>query len=604
MSRIRADRYTNRLGTGAPTFSNGVNVIGNVGVGTTVPTSNLTVKGDMNVTGTVSVGGTLSYEDVTSIDSVGVITARSDVSIADKIIHTGDTNTAIRFPAADTFTVETSGSEKLRITSAGNIGVGLTNPTNKLQVANGHINLSSGYSIQWSDSHERIEQSDGKIEFFTANGEKMVLSGDNLGIGTAAPLRQLEVFSTGHATAAIKGNTQSSVFFVDNADSNIGQISYIHADNYMYFRVNDAERLRITSAGITSVTGSLAVNGENYPTAGALSNRNLIVNGSMLIAQRGTSASATNAMDTVDRFKVASNVAVSRYQYTLLSSDAPYNEGLRKYLQIMNAPSIVSDSYREIDYKVEAQDLAQSGWKYNSSSSYITLSFWVRASVSQTYYLYLRTDDGTDRVYTFPYALTANTWKKVVHTIPGDSNITVNTDNGLGLLIRWLPWYGTDFTGSGATNETWRNSSSDYVQDMTSTWANTSESTFDLTGVQLEVGEKNTPFENRPISEELLRCHRYFIRQDWVLCNSITGIAYRWVPPGPSVNMRTAPAMSYFNPSNGTANQTYEHSSGTLRTINSSPAALSATSGTTAYFGTSTNGTYGQYVRVFMNAEL
>ena len=63
----------------------------------------------------LNVTGVLTYEDVTSVDSVGIITARSDLSIADKIIHTGDTNTAIRFPAADTVTVETSGSEALRI---------------------------------------------------------------------------------------------------------------------------------------------------------------------------------------------------------------------------------------------------------------------------------------------------------------------------------------------------------------------------------------------------------------------------------------------------------------------------------------------------------
>jgi hypothetical protein len=81
MSRIRADRYTNRLGTGAPVFSNGVNITGNVGVGTTVPTSKLTVVGNMDVTGTVSVGGTLTYEDVTSIDSVGVITAKSGIHV-------------------------------------------------------------------------------------------------------------------------------------------------------------------------------------------------------------------------------------------------------------------------------------------------------------------------------------------------------------------------------------------------------------------------------------------------------------------------------------------------------------------------------------------
>ena len=107
-------------------------------------------------TGNVSVGGTLTYEDVTNIDSVGIVTARTgvevtanglvvnagvstfaaDVSIADKIIHTGDTDTAIRFPANDTFTVETGGSERVRITSSGKVGIDDTSPENTLSIKN------------------------------------------------------------------------------------------------------------------------------------------------------------------------------------------------------------------------------------------------------------------------------------------------------------------------------------------------------------------------------------------------------------------------------------------------------------------------------------
>ena len=77
-------------------------------------------------TGNLGVGGVLTYEDVTNIDSVGVITARSTVSIADSIIHTGDTNTSLRFPAADTITAETAGSERLRIDSNGKLLKGHT----------------------------------------------------------------------------------------------------------------------------------------------------------------------------------------------------------------------------------------------------------------------------------------------------------------------------------------------------------------------------------------------------------------------------------------------------------------------------------------------
>ena len=545
MSKIQVNEVVNHFDNGAPDFPRGVTVTGisTVNGNIDVNLTNVTVSGILTATSFSGDGSALTGTGVgteTSINTTGIITATS---------FSGD------------------GSALTGIAGTANVS---TNTLNVIGVSTftGAINSNSNVTT-------------------TADLDSRYLYVKDIFMGDVSP--ELRFTDSDH-NPDYRIRLNSGLLGIRDITNNIDKMVF------------NTDGVKIT--GITSVTGSIAVNGNNYPTAGALSNRNLIVNGSMLIAQKGTSSQGTTGIDTVDRFKVASNVGVSRYQKTLSSSDDPYNEGLRKYLQIMNAPSTTIASYREIDYKIEAQDLSQSGWLYTSSSSYITLSFWVRASVSQTYYVYLRTDDSTDRVYTFPFTLVANTWKKVVQTIPGDSNITINTDNGIGMLIRWIPWYGAEYTGSGATNETWRNSSGAYVQDMTNTWAATTESTFDLTGIQLEVGEKNTPFETRPISEELLRCQRYFIRQDWVLCNALTGIAYRWVPPGPSVNMRATPAMAYFNPSTGTANQTYEHSSATVRTINSSPAALSATSGTTAYFGTSTNGTYGQYVRVHMDAEL
>tara|TARA_A200000113_G_scaffold108188_2_gene97109 strand:- start:6 stop:2147 length:2142 start_codon:yes stop_codon:yes gene_type:complete len=87
---------------------------------------NVNVNSGVSTFAALNVTGVLTYEDVTSVDSVGIITARSDLSIADKIIHTGDTNTAIRFPAADTITAETSGSEALRIDSSGRLLLGTT----------------------------------------------------------------------------------------------------------------------------------------------------------------------------------------------------------------------------------------------------------------------------------------------------------------------------------------------------------------------------------------------------------------------------------------------------------------------------------------------
>ena len=102
-----------------------------------------------------------------------------------------------------------------------------------------------------------------------------------------------------------------------------------------------------------------------------------------------------------------------------------------------SVPTSVKVSYQ---HRMEAQDIACSGWKHTSSSSYLTLSFWVKSSVAQTFYGQLRTIDGTSYHYPFSYALSADTWTKVEKTIPGNSNLTVNNDNGEGLRIDLSPY--------------------------------------------------------------------------------------------------------------------------------------------------------------------
>ena len=278
--------------------------------------------------------------------------------------------------------------------------------------------------------------------------------------------------------------------------------------------------------------------------------KNIIINGDMKIAQRGTSGTGSG-YTSVDRFKLTTSSADVTLSQGSLTSGSPYDKGFRNFVRVTNtSTTTATNGYRELDYRVEAQDLANSGWVISNPNSYATLSFWVRSSVSQRFYMYIRCADGTAKSYTFPFDTIANTWVKVEQTIPGDPTLTVNNDNGLGLLLRFVVHYGTNYTGTSATNNIWRVTGSDYSQDMSTLFALTTGATFDVTGVQLEVGKNATEFEHRSYGEELALCQRYYqkFQTSYRMVNAYPNVSLSsgdMIPSFPfPVQMRTAPTMS------------------------------------------------------------
>ena len=277
-------------------------------------------------------------------------------------------------------------------------------------------------------------------------------------------------------------------------------------------RHNSATSDAITTASDGTCTAKLTSVG-----GGGLSHRNIIINGDMRIAQRHTS-STTHPAYGVDRFRWGfgnhSAGTVTASQQSLTSSDTPYTLGFRKYtrLALGQAGTAAANTYINLTYKAEAQDVANSGWNYTSTSSYITISFWFRASTNQTFVGEFQSKDGTAQAYTFTFTASGNnTWTKITKTIPGASNVQIDNDNGGGFDFRWYAFYGTDYSTSGHTLDQWGPySGSDVVPDMASTWLTAGASTFDVTGVQLEVGDTATSFEHRSFHDELLRCQRYY----------------------------------------------------------------------------------------------
>lgn len=274
--RFESNHSTNKLNiatyiTGAWVDKVTMTTGGNVGIGITNPEDYGNYADDFVIynasqPGMTLASGTSGYGSIYFADgTVGNTLSRGQIQY-------GHSDDYMAFATAAT--------ERLRITAAGNVGIGLTNPTSKLQVANGHINLSAGYSIQWSDSHERIEQSDGKLEFFTANGEKMVLSGDNLGLGASNNTSYdsiaqnfLIANESSHAGMTIRSGGSGAfgaIHFADgvadNTEKRAGRILYGHGDNFMGFHTANAERLRITSNGGVLIGGhTTAVDSGNAP---------------------------------------------------------------------------------------------------------------------------------------------------------------------------------------------------------------------------------------------------------------------------------------------------------------------------------------------------
>ena len=537
-----------------------------INTSTDVTVGVLTVTDTLSIGGTVSIGGTLTYEDVTNIDSVGLITARNGIVVGSGITLSKD---------GDVFFtgIATGNGSGLTALNASNISSG-TVPTARLGsgtassstflAGDSTFKTVTGTTINTNADNRLITGSDTANTLngesgLTYNGTRLdVTTGDLQVIGGEGGNAELRIVADQGDDGADYWRLQSAA-----SGNNLNIASYISG--------SWVDKINIDPAGNTNVTGIVTAK-TFVPTESQLSQRNLIINGAMRVAQRATSYTGgygtSNAGDyykTVDRMFVSAsnlpNTDVTTAQVALTSGDA-YDDGFRYAMQVQMGyqGSVPSNVGVNLVYRMEAQDVATSGWNYTSSSSFITLSYWVKSSVSQTFYGLLRTLDGTQYKYPFSYALTANTWKKVIVTVPGNSNLTINNDTGEGLRINLAPYLGTDSTSSGVTLNTWStHSNSAKTPDQTSTWYSTNGATFEVTGLQLEVGSVATPFEHISYQQDFSRCERYFQYVRGGVVNAINNNSDRIPLPTTRVTMRATPTIS---------NTAFtEFSSGTSRSI-------------------------------------
>jgi len=244
--------------------------------------------------------------------------------------------------------------------------------------------------------------------------------------------------------------------------------------------------------------------------------KSLVINGSMNVAQRGTS-STTSGYGSVDRFETlhsGTDEAPTQAQVDVASGTTPFTLGLRKALKITNGNQTSgagSADYINVFHRLEGQDISSSGWDVTNPNSNLTISYWVKSSVAQTFYGRFRAYASSEYEYTYSFALSADTWTKVTKTIIGNSNFSslVNT-NAIGFFHVWQIFFGTDYTNNKTLDQWAVKDNANKSPDMTSTWYTTNDATFEITGVQLEVGSQASDFQHEDIGTTLSKCQRYY----------------------------------------------------------------------------------------------
>jgi len=257
-----------------------------------------------------------------------------------------------------------------------------------------------------------------------------------------------------------------------------------------------------TSASVPSTTGFVS-------SANTFGFKNRIINGGMVIDQRNAGASVTPPIGssfTLDRFNLVSSQA-SKFTVQQNAGAITPPVGFSNYLGItsLSAYSISSTDYFTLQHPIEGFNIADLGWGTVNASA-ITLSFWVRSSLTGTFGGALR-NNAANRSYPFSYSIPiANTWTQISITVAGDTTGTWEITSNAGIRLDFGLGNGSTISGTAGT---WAAGLYRSATGAVSV-VGTSGATFYITGVQLEKGSTATSFDERAYGTELALCQRYY----------------------------------------------------------------------------------------------
>jgi hypothetical protein len=330
-----------------------------------------------------------------------------------------------------------------------------------------------------------------------------------------------------------------------------------------------------------TIDGSLGITTPMYNgsiTANAVtpvnSFKNRIINGNMSVDQRNAGASVTvngSSPYTLDRWQAEDDTdGVFTVQQDAGAVTPP--AGFTDYLGVTTTTadsSLAAGQYSRVQQCIEGYNIADLAWG-TASASPVTLSFWVRSSLTGTFGGALQ-NGSFNRSYPFTYTISAaNTWEQKSITIAGDTTGTWSTTNGRGLFVQFGLGVGSTYSGTAgawaASNLISATGATSVIGTLNATWY--------ITGVQLEVGSTATSFDYRPYGTELALCQRYFYlhaqgnnAQDQMIGTALVYSASQveYVLPF-KTTMRTSPSLYVSNVSNtfGISNGSYTTTTSTF----------------------------------------
>jgi hypothetical protein len=387
--------------------------------------------------------------------------------------------------------------------------------------------------------------------------------------------------------------------------------------NVIYDPLTTGSQTVVGNANVTgNVTAANHVGNVVYPDASVQTSaaspyvlKNRIINGAMAIDQRAAGASTTPSSSgyySCDRWQSYMS-ASSKYSVQQNAGSVTPPTGYKYYLGITSTSpyTVGSGETFSINQQIEGYNIADLGWG-TANAQTVTLSFWVRSSLTGTFGGAFRNDNG-DRSYPFTYTISsANTWEQKSITIAGSTTGTWLSTNGSGIQIWMGLGVGSTYSGTAGS---W--ASADYRSATGATSVvGTNGATWYVTGVQLEIGSTATPFERRMITTELQLCQRYFCstfplgvapQQNYsssqiMLPVSASNYACGWTFP---VQMRTAPNITTYNPYNTNASFRVPNSSTDIAVTASGISAVDI-----SYFACTLTAPSALHANMSANAEL